>query len=84
MVSLPATPVVPIGLLDDDSPPSFIDLDAPVDETDAVATSKEVGGAVAEGTVSGVESVTADADGAAPPSVSQADGEEAVVPTEEA
>ena len=84
MVSLPATPTVPVGLLDDDVPPSFIDLDAPVDETNAVEAPKEAGGAATESTVSGVESAAVDADSAAPPIVGQAGGEEVVAPTEEA
>ena len=84
MVSLPATPIVPTGLLDDDVPPSFIDLDAPVDETNTVETSKEAGGAATESAVSGLERAAVDADGAAPPIVSQAGGKEAVAPTEEA
>ena len=84
MVSLPATPTVPVGLLDDDVPPSFIDLDAPVDETNVVEAPKEAGGAATESTVSGEDSAAIDADSAAPPIVSQAGGEEAVAPTEEA
>ena len=87
MVSLPATPVLPDNLLDDEVPTNFIDLEGHASGVDTAVISAEAGRAAAESVAADVESAAAveasgavNADGVTPLVADKTGGEDATAP----